>query len=329
MGQEDIRVTTDMDNLCKDSGARGRGQEIDHPLVSIVVPSYNRAVMLPRAVKACLAQTFGNIEVIVVNDGSNDNTSDVCRQLVDSDPRVRVFDKSNGGVASALNYGFKRARGVYVTWSSDDNVYYPQAIEKLVYVLAEKNSVGFVYSDVQEVDEQGKPVRIVHSGEPEELRRTCVIQACFLYRRDVMDAVGEYDSRWTRCQDYDYYLRINKKYMMYHLREVLYEYTAHEASMSGNHEAHVLEEATLLAHHADSHEEKRRIWLARLGYLGRHCENRGRHWKASWYYLRSIPYDRKRTLDFVRSSTNGMYNEFPVPVKQVWRGVKKNLKLMP
>ncbi len=113
-------------------------------LVSIVIPTYNRAHMLPAAIEACLTQTYKNIEVIVVNDGSTDNTSDVLKKYAVADQRVKAFNKENEGIADTLNYGFERTVGEYVTWTSDDNYYYPEAIESLAWFLNTNPDIGMV-----------------------------------------------------------------------------------------------------------------------------------------------------------------------------------------
>jgi len=87
-----------------------------------------------------------------VDDGSTDRTGDVMARSAAADPRVRTFRKENGGVADALNFGHARARGAYVTWTSDDNAYYPQAIERMVAFLGEHPDVGMVYTDVRFID---------------------------------------------------------------------------------------------------------------------------------------------------------------------------------
>lgn len=292
-------------------------------LVSIVIPSYNRAHMLSTAIEACLTQTYKNIEVIVVNDGSTDNTLDVLNKYADTDQRVKVFNKENEGIADTLNYGFERTVGEYVTWTSDDNYYYPEAIGSLVGFLKTHPNIGMVYSDVRNIDAEDKPIGIVNAGGPELLETYCHIHGCHLYRREVMKKVGKYRREWVRCQDHDYYIRIYKDFKIAHLPKVLYDYRWHEESMSGDHESHVLEEARLFEFHAKNRIEKRKIWAKKFGYLGCWFEIRWRFWKAFYYYSRAVPYEPGRIRDAIRAFFIAVYNSIPERVKETWRGLKK------
>jgi glycosyltransferase involved in cell wall biosynthesis len=125
-----------------------RGPKFFHPLVSIVIPVYNGANFLEQAIKSALAQTYGNIEVVVVNDGSTDGgaTEKVARAFGD---RIRYFSKSNGGCASALNVAIREARGSYISWLSHDDLYVEEKIEKQIEFLALQSDAGscIVYGD--------------------------------------------------------------------------------------------------------------------------------------------------------------------------------------
>ena len=105
---------------------------IFNPLVSIVIPVYNAEKYIERALKSLINQSYKNIEVIVVNDGSTDNTEKIVKKYVD---KIRYFYKENGGVASALNLGIKNMKGEYFSWLSHDDVYYTNKIERQIEEL--------------------------------------------------------------------------------------------------------------------------------------------------------------------------------------------------
>ena len=109
------------------------------PLVSIVIPVYNGENYVREAIDSALAQTYENKEIIVVNDGSNDNgaTRNIALSYGD---RIRYYEKENGGVSSALNFGIAKMRGDYFSWLSHDDVYYPQKVEKQVALLEGKTA---------------------------------------------------------------------------------------------------------------------------------------------------------------------------------------------
>ena len=107
-----------------------------NPLVSIIIPVYNGSNYMREAIDSALAQTYKNIEVIVVNDGSTDNTEEIALSYGD---RIRYLRKENGGVSSALNLGIKEMKGDYFSWLSHDDVYFPEKVEKEVEALCKFN----------------------------------------------------------------------------------------------------------------------------------------------------------------------------------------------
>jgi glycosyltransferase involved in cell wall biosynthesis len=124
-------------------------------LVSIVIPTYNRADLLPQAIESALNQTYRNIEIIVVDDGSTDETDDVCRRY---GAKVRYIRKRNGGVASALNKGISEMQGEWLKWLSSDDYLQPEAVELLLRKAQDVNA-KIVYSSFRMVDVNGKVIR--------------------------------------------------------------------------------------------------------------------------------------------------------------------------
>ena len=103
-----------------------------NPLVSIIIPVYNGENYVKDAIDSALTQTYKNIEIIVVNDGSTDKTEQILHLY---GTKIRYFNKTNGGVSSALNLAIEKSKGLYISWLSHDDLYYPQKIEKQVNVL--------------------------------------------------------------------------------------------------------------------------------------------------------------------------------------------------
>ena len=130
---------------------------IQQPNVSIILPVYNGARYLAQAIDSCLNQTYRNIELIIVDDCSTDETPAIVRSY--TDPRIRyVRNKTNRRLPQSLNIGFALATGEYLTWTSDDNEFLPHAIETMLKILMEDKAVDFVYSDyTAKYLETGKP----------------------------------------------------------------------------------------------------------------------------------------------------------------------------
>ncbi len=122
-------------------------------LVSVIIPTYNRAAICKAAVESVLAQTHGNVEVIVVDDGSTDNTRDVISGL---DKRVRYISQANAGVSAARNTGLKAATGDYIAFLDSDDSWLPWKLEAQLSVLQAFPEVGMVWTDMLAVDENGK-----------------------------------------------------------------------------------------------------------------------------------------------------------------------------
>lgn len=306
-----------------ESGSRLSGPPAAQPLVSIVIPTYNRAHLLPRALNACLGQTYRNIEVIVVNDGSKDGTPDLLREYAQRDHRVRAINKANEGIPDTVNRGFEAARGQYVTWTSDDNYYYPEAIEAMVAFLEAHRDVAMVYTDSRFVDGEGRDLGVVEALEPESLEYHCAPAGCLLFRRQVFDKVEMFRRRWVRCHDFDFYHRVYKRFKVARLPKVLYVYQAHDASMSGDHVAHVVEEAELLAHHARHPAERPKIWARAYAHLGQWAANRGRWWTSCRYFARAARYDSRHWRPAVRSFLVAIYGLVPGFAKRCWRALKR------
>lgn len=124
--------------------------EIESPLVSIVVPVYNVGTFARPCVKSLLAQTYENIEVLIINDGSTDNTIEAIREVVGDDPRVKILNKENGGLSSARNYGTERCAGDYIMYVDGDDLIAPRAVELMV-AAATKYGVEFVAASFAKV----------------------------------------------------------------------------------------------------------------------------------------------------------------------------------
>ncbi len=219
-------------------------------LVSIVMPVYNHADLLPEAIAGILAQTHRNWELIVVDDGSGDGFNAAISPFF-HDPRIRVFSQANQRLPAALNNGFRHARGEYLTWTSADNVMLPQQLERLVAALEADAGAGLAFSDYEAIDDRGAPLLDPHwraHNRPDcsalvRLPREVTVEnfhdsgdnflgASFLYRADVAAVVGGYDNAAFGGEDYDFWLRMHLVTRFRHVDEVLYRYRVHDNTLS-------------------------------------------------------------------------------------------------
>ena len=182
------------------------------PLVSIIIPVYNGGDYLREAIDSALAQTYPNIEVIVVNDGSRDEgeTDVIARSYGE---RIRYFHKENGGCASALNRGIEEMRGEYFSWLSHDDVYLPEKVEHQIAVLAgleNKNTILFGGWEV--IDSEGRSLAMVRPEENHPIDKLNMalypllrglIHGCSLLIPAIyFDRVGRFDEARPSTQDY-------------------------------------------------------------------------------------------------------------------------------
>ena len=128
------------------------------PLVSVVVPTYNRAYCLERTLASALVQTHCNLEIVVVDDGSTDTTEDLVTTISRRDSRVRYVKQTNQGVSAARNTGFARCTGEFVALLDSDDVWRPWKIELQLSCMARFPDVGMIWTDMQAIDGEGREV---------------------------------------------------------------------------------------------------------------------------------------------------------------------------
>lgn len=203
--------------------------------ISVILPVYNGAKFVGNAIESVLNQTYQNIELIIVNDCSKDNTLEVISEYANKDSRIKILNNAiNQKLPRTLNNGFKIAQGEYLTWTSDDNLYHPTALARMAEILDSKPEIGLVYTDFSIVDMEGNLIQEVKEGEPEEIRFRDNIGACFLYRHSLADLAGEYDPDTFLAEDYEFFIRCYKEShgKFYHISEDLYDYGRHDANLT-------------------------------------------------------------------------------------------------
>src|SRR3989338_315885 len=200
------------------------------PKVSIVLPTYNGAKYIRQSIESCLDQTYKNIELIIVDDASTDETPKIVKSYADT-KLVYIRHEKNMKLPAAFNTGFSRASGDYLTWTSDDNYYDTAAIGKMIGFLQD-NACDFVYCDYYKVKEgTSSEKKIMHLPDSLKLSVRNEVGACFLYSRAVKEAVGNYDTEMFLVEDYDYWIRVGKRFPMRHLGEPLYVYRDHAKAL--------------------------------------------------------------------------------------------------
>jgi glycosyltransferase involved in cell wall biosynthesis len=200
--------------------------------VSIVMPTYNGSKYIRQSIDSCLNQTYQNIELVIVDDCSKDETPDIIKSY--NDPRIRyIRNETNQRLPRSLNIGFKHAQGDYLTWTSDDNYFAPTAIEEMHNRLKEKQG-DFVYCDLYNVyvNEQDK-IKERKLQDPERIKIEDCVGACFMYSRRVYERIGDYNADAELVEDYEYWIRVSLQFSLHHLPKPLYFYRYHDLSLWG------------------------------------------------------------------------------------------------
>jgi glycosyltransferase involved in cell wall biosynthesis len=197
------------------------------PQVSIVIPVYNGSDYLSYAIDSALEQTYRNIEVLVINDGSNDGGKTE-RILESYGSRIRYLNKANGGVASALNLGVREMRGAYFSWLSHDDLYRPTKVEVQMEYALKASSPAIYYTDFETIDETGSALE-VHSLPhllPIAIRPSLMVSAnihgcSLLIPRKAFDKVGLFNEKLRTTQDYDLWFKMATSFPFEHIPEAL------------------------------------------------------------------------------------------------------------
>ncbi|MFX0000780.1 MAG: glycosyltransferase [Candidatus Hodarchaeota archaeon] len=204
------------------------------PKVSIIIPVYNGSNYMHEAIDSALNQTYENIEVIVVNDGSNDNgkTAQIAKSYGN---KIRYFSKENGGVSTALNLGIRMMTGEYVSWLSHDDVYYPEKIEKQIEFLRnepDKNII--VHCDFDVIDSKSNIIGEyrIKDTDTDKFRYALItggpIHGCTpLIPKLCFDEVGLFNEELRTVQDKDMWFRISEKFKFKHIPDKLIKSRSH------------------------------------------------------------------------------------------------------
>jgi len=212
----------------------------DNPLVSVVVATYNMGHYLPEAVRSILDQSHRNVEVLVIDDGSTDDTPAVAAALA-ADPRVVVHRQPNGGQAKAKNRGIELARGDYIAFLDADDAWLPGKLERQLPLFRGRPEVGVVYSDYENMDEKSQRM----PKPPGRLRRGQVSGALLIenfvsfptavVRRECIEKLGSFDLTYGMGIDYDLWLRISAHYEFDFIGDPTVRYRIWSGQMSKNY----------------------------------------------------------------------------------------------
>ncbi|MBL7951199.1 MAG: glycosyltransferase family 2 protein [Flavobacteriales bacterium] len=240
------------------------------PLISVIIPAYNAAPFLLEATRSVLEQTHTDLELIVVNDGSTDETSALARRT--HDQRVRVIDQPNGGVSSARNAGLGTAEGEYIAFLDADDAMEPTALQEKLERLHRSNA-AWVFGDLIICDALLHPTgRVMHGTDGDVIRTTLlgidpgVPAMCSnaLLRRSCFDTGYRFPKHLSNAADQHFVLAMARDHRYQHLPRALNRYRVLPHSMSHN-------VALYAADHVRLFEEAAAMGLLRDDAFAREC----------------------------------------------------------
>ncbi len=222
------------------------------PRVSVLIGAYNSAATLVRAIDSTLAQTLEELELIVIDDGSGDDSLALARAAAAGDPRVRVLAlERNRGIAASLNLGLSEAMAPYVAVQDADDYSDPSRLARQLEVLESRPEVAVVGSRMHEVDESGRPLAprtAFAAGEVNDvlLRFNPIPNTSACMRREAVLEIGGYDPRYRYATEYDLWLRLAERWRIVALPEPLSTRVMGTANVAARAEREQTAEAILI-----------------------------------------------------------------------------------
>ena len=209
------------------------------PKVSVVITTYNRARFIAEAIKSVLTQSFRDFEIIVVDDGSKDNTADIVREFP-----VSYYYQENQGIVGAYNRGIELAKGEYIDFLDSDDSFLPDALAKGVEVLNAHPEVGFSYGRAYLVDEDGRIFGLKKNGRQSGVRQgsqeigdliygNYITSSTVMLRSSCLNEIGTFDPRFkSGSEDFELWTRLARKFAVGYIAEPLVKFRVHFNSIS-------------------------------------------------------------------------------------------------
>jgi glycosyltransferase involved in cell wall biosynthesis len=195
-----------------------------HPLVSIITPSFQQARYIKETVESVLTQDYPNLEYIVVDGGSKDDTCSILQKYSKRDRRLRWVSEKDRGQAHAVNKGIAMAKGEIIGWLNSDDTYEPRAVRRAVKAFLRNPELGMIYGKGNYIDENSRILRpyVVEHFNKEKLFASCYIcQPAAFFKKIVFDKVGPLDESFNFCMDFELWMRISKWFSMGHVEHLI------------------------------------------------------------------------------------------------------------
>jgi glycosyltransferase involved in cell wall biosynthesis len=228
--------------MLADIESNGETQTRDSPKVSVVIPTYNSARFLGEAVQSVVEQTLQDWELIVMDDGSTDDTREVVAAF--REPRIRYVHQENRGVSATINRGAGLARSAYIALLAADDVFLPEALEKATRAMDGPADVGFCYGQVRYMDEDGNELKLARQWPArsgimtarqvimEVLSLRFILPSAVILRRSSFQEVGGFDENLDYGEDTELFARLAKRYPVGYIADPLARRRKHKSAIT-------------------------------------------------------------------------------------------------
>ncbi|MCP4521828.1 MAG: glycosyltransferase [Cytophagales bacterium] len=213
---------------------------IENGLVSVIIPCYNAEKFIKETIQSVLNQSYSQFELIIVNDGSKDNSEKEI--LTFDDPRIQYISKENGGVSKARNIGIEKAKGEFLAFLDADDIFEKDNLKKKIEFLKTNKDIGLVHSLEQKFDHETRKNLVVTEGKEGNvlnllLEMSCTVihsPASILMRNSLLQKIGGFDENLSTSADWEFWVRVASKTEIGLIKEPLIKYRIHPDQMHLN-----------------------------------------------------------------------------------------------
>jgi len=284
------------------------------PKVSVILPTYNRAHIIEKAIQSVLKQTYQDFEIIIIDDGSKDDTEKIIRGFQEKDNRIKYIRfEENKGAAAARNAGINMSKGEYITFQDSDDEWVIDKLEKQMKVIETSSENIVVYCGFWRIDGDEKtyiPDINISNREgnihKELLKRNFIDTPSILLLKKNLEKIGMFDENLSRLQDWDLAIRLSKYYNFKLIDEPLYISYVLSDSISANYEALIIAMQIILAKYQDEIYKDHKIikaWSIKFNSIAKYLLDNNDIKKAKQLYWRAIklyPFWRGNYIDLIK-----------------------------
>jgi len=285
-------------------------------LISVIIPTYNRADIITDAINSVLEQTYQIFEIIVVDDGSTDNTVEIIKKIDDS-RIIYIYQENSGRPSAARNTGIKKSTGDYIAFLDSDDLWHREKLEKQIAILDNNPNIGLVTNWSSYKTFNNEEIKIKMSQAKSQRENILYILTApdkaftgtptLLVRKECLEKVGSFDETMTFCEDWDLFFRISLLYEIYNIEKVLTYIRIHQENISKTPNANAFMESYLI--YLQKAFENENLSTELLKIKGEAYSNAW--WSiGGWALHKSKDYQtaRKSFLESIKYSHNKIFN---------------------